>query len=263
MFKHFLLFVISLLLTSCSILNSFTQKYDGKKFTYQLIDDNGNIVKNRNNILLAKDIMNIKIELSGISNTKISIDRNNIDLLTNLFDEELITLVNRLMVSNLEISFRDVYGNLIATGDQILEQDNLISIYKYDEYYAFLNLSSYGVSFYDNELVSTIGIDNNVVIWLGFLEQDNFFEYEEVKSIVYQYGFEKLNTLQKMTYNYYKCKVLTNSIITNDFVNSGGMSGLGTNKISIMNGLNFAEANNIGNLILLDDVDFTLKLLEE
>ncbi len=252
---------ISNISSSSSIFDDLSN-YDGKSLTYQLISDNGEVVEDSQAIILAKDIMESKINLLGISQTKIYVENNYIKLATNINDDEIINLVNRLMIANLDISFRDIKGTLLASEDEMLDKNAPITMYGTDYLNISLNLSSSGVSIFDNQIINNVGIDKELVIWLGYSELDNYLEYTNVLPIISQGGLDSLTAYQRMVYNYYNCKVLTTSLITEDLVNLGGLSGLGQNQIFLKSDFDIKRANNLSNLILLDNLGFSLKLVE-
>ena len=249
----------------------------GYDVLYQLVDENGEAIKNKSLAEEAAVAVQERIDAAGIKSSEIYVeDGSEIRATVATTKASSLKAVQSLIESNLEVSFRDETGNLLATGDEMLDKDEPATVVTGQTTYVTLNLTAAGIEVFDNQIMDKIPNDGKVVVWLGYtgpddhsdidendetIVMDSFAEYQQLASIVSQYGYSYLTEDQKMSYNRYSYKILTFATISEDLRNQGGLSGMGQDKLVLNANYTTAQARSIANLISSDKQEYSFELL--
>ena len=249
----------------------------GYDVLYQLVDENGEAIKNKSLAEEAAVAVQESIDAAGIKSSEIYVeDGSEIRATVATTKASSLKAVQSLIESNLEVSFRDETGNLLATGDEMLDKDEPATVVTGQTTYVTLNLTAAGIEVFDNQIMDKIPNDGKVVVWLGYtgpddhsdidendetIVMDSFAEYQQLASIVSQYGYSYLTEDQKMSYNRYSYKILTFATISEDLRNQGGLSGMGQDKLVLNANYTTAQARSIANLISSDKQEYSFELL--
>lgn len=249
----------------------------GYDVLYQLVDENGEAIKNKSLAEEAAVAVQERIDAAGIKSSEIYVeDGSEIRATVATTKASSLKAVQSLIESNLEVSFRDETGNLLATGDEMLDKDEPATVVTGQTTYVTLNLTAAGIEVFDNQIMDKIPNDGKVVVWLGYtgpddhsdidetdetIVMDSFAEYQQLASIVSQYGFSYLTEDQKMSYNRYSYKILTFATISEDLRNQGGLSGMGQDKLVLNANYTTSQARSIANLISSEKQEYSFELL--
>ena len=249
----------------------------GYDVLYQLVDENGEAIKNKSLAEEAAVAVQERIDAAGIKSSEIYVeDGSEIRATVATTKASSLKAVQSLIESNLEVSFRDETGNLLATGDEMLDKDEPATVVTGQTTYVTLNLTAAGIEVFDNQIMDKIPNDGKVVVWLGYtgpddhsdidendetIVMDSFAEYQQLASIVSQYGYSYLTEDQKMSYNRYSYKILTFATISEDLRNQGGLSGMGQDKLVLNANYTTGQARSIANLISSDKQEYSFELL--
>lgn len=249
----------------------------GYDILYQLVDENGEAIKNKSLAEEAAVAIQERIDAAGIKSSEIFVeDSSELRATVATTKSSSLKAVQSLIESNLEVSFRDEEGNLLATGDEMLDKNEPATVETGTYTYVTLNLTAAGVEVFDNQIMDKIETDGKVVVWLGYtgpddhsdidenddtLVMDSFAEYEQLASIVSQYGYSYLTEDQQMSYNRYRYKILTFATISEDLRNQGGLSGMGQDKLVLNADYTTSQARSIANMIASEKQEYSFELL--
>lgn len=249
----------------------------GYDVLYRLVDENGEAIKNKSLAEEAAVAVQERIDAAGIKSSEIYVeDSSEIRATVATTRSASLKAVQSLIESNLEVSFRDETGNLLATGDEMLDKDEPATVVTGQTTYVTLNLTAAGIEVFDNQIMDKIENDGKVVVWLGYTGPDDhsdidetdetvvidsFAEYQQLASIVSQYGYSYLTEDQQMSFNRYRYKILTFATISEGLRNQGGLSGMGQDKLVLNADYTTSQARSIANLISSDKQEYSFELL--
>jgi len=249
----------------------------GYDILYRLVDENGEPINKKALAEEAAVAIRERIDAAGIDSSEIYVeDKNMLRATVATTKSTALTSIQSLIESNLEVTFRDEKGNLLATGEEMLDQDEPATVVTGQQTYVTLNLTPAGIEVFDNEIMEKVGTDGKVVVWLGYtgpddhsdvdeddptLVMDKFSEYEELAQIVSQYGPSFLSESQRMSYNRYTYKILTFATISEDLKNQGGLAGTGQDKLVLNANYTTAQARSIANMINSDKQDYSFEFI--
>ena len=148
----------------------------GFEILYQVLDQNGSEYTDNevaSAVSAAAEVISSRIDIAGVKNPLITIEgRDSIRVTVASRSEQETRSIRDLLTSNAEITFRDVNDRLLATADQLLEENGARLDYSEGQPVVALDIR-------DNDLFEEIttfisGLSNpedrRVVIWLGYNE---------------------------------------------------------------------------------------------
>ena len=169
----------------------------GYDVLYQLVDENGEAIKNKSLAEEAAVAVQERIDAAGIKSSEIYVeDGSEIRATVATTKASSLKAVQSLIESNLEVSFRDETGNLLATGDEMLDKDEPATVVTGQTTYVTLNLTAAGIEVFDNQIMDKIPNDGKVVVWLGYTGPDDHSDIDENDETIVMDSFAEYQQLR-------------------------------------------------------------------
>lgn len=279
--KIHIFFLLIFLLLGCNSLSNSSSLSSivnfSISFSYYLEDDNNEIINDDSTINKAFNILVNKLNLLNIEKLVAIKNENKINISSPYEDSLLNRRIQALIESDLEISFRDENGNILAHGKDILKEDNPVTAYNSEVPFLKFNLSKQGIQLFDNEIIPNIPIDGKVIVWLGYMNENDKFNFDKednekiidkydhykiIQNKLYTGGYDVLSSEEFLTLKYYNSKILTTITISDTLKNEGGFSGLGENSFVSSTDYNGNKIESIYNLIYSSNENYSFKLIK-
>ena len=157
----------------------------GFEILYQVKDQNGEEFSDSEKeiaVSSAADVINNRVDIAGVKNPLISVEGNDMIRVTVASSNEKETeAIRELITSNAQITFRDTQDKLLATADQLLEENGATLNFKDGK--PIVQLSIKDPKLFSQITTEVYNSDSpQLVIWLGFEE-----EYKDGEN---EYGFK-------------------------------------------------------------------------
>jgi SecD/SecF fusion protein len=219
----------------------------GFEILYQVLDQNGSEYTDNevtSAVSAAAEVISSRIDIAGVKNPLITIEgRDSIRVTVASRSEQETRSIRDLLTSNAEITFRDVDDRLLASADQLLEENGARLDYSEGQPVVALDIR-------DNDLFQEItayisGLpnpqDRRIVIWLGF--------NEVYPSGVNEFGFSG---------DKYK-EISQNPQASNKLVSDATVNQTFFDDVIITGSFSAESAKQIADLILAGTIDFSLQ----
>jgi SecD/SecF fusion protein len=219
----------------------------GFEILYQVLDQNGSEYTDNevtSAVSAAAEVISSRIDIAGVKNPLITIEgRDSIRVTVASRSEQETRSIRDLLTSNAEITFRDVNDRLLASADQLLEENGARLDYSEGQPVVALDIR-------DNDLFEEItsyisGLSNpedrRIVIWLGF--------NEVYSSGVNEFGFSG-DKYQEISQN----PQASNKLVSDATVNQTFFDD-----VIITGSFSAESAKQIADLILAGTIDFSLQ----
>ena len=219
----------------------------GFEILYQVLDQNGSEYTDNevtSAVSAAAEVISSRIDIAGVKNPLITIEgRDSIRVTVASRSEQETRSIRDLLTSNAEITFRDVNDRLLASADQLLEENGARLDYSEGQPVVALDIR-------DNDLFEEItsyisGLSNpedrRIVIWLGF--------NEVYSSGVNEFGFSG---------DKYK-EISQNPQASNKLVSDATVNQTFFDDVIITGSFSAESAKQIADLILAGTIDFSLQ----
>jgi SecD/SecF fusion protein len=219
----------------------------GFEILYQVLDQNGSEYTDNevtSAVSAAAEVISSRIDIAGVKNPLITIEgRDSIRVTVASRSEQETRSIRDLLTSNAEITFRDVDDRLLASADQLLEENGARLDYSEGQPVVALDIR-------DNDLFQEItayisGLpnpqDRRIVIWLGF--------NEVYPSGVNEFGFSG---------DKYK-EISQNPQASNKLVSDATVNQTFFDDVIITGSFSAETAKQIADLILAGTIDFSLQ----
>lgn len=219
----------------------------GFEILYQVLDQNGSEYTDNevtSAVSAAAEVISSRIDIAGVKNPLITIEgRDSIRVTVASRSEQETRSIRDLLTSNAEITFRDVDDRLLASADQLLEENGARLDYSEGQPVVALDIR-------DNDLFEEItsyisGLSNpedrRIVIWLGF--------NEVYSSGVNEFGFSG---------DKYK-EISQNPQASNKLVSDATVNQTFFDDVIITGSFSAESAKQIADLILAGTIDFSLQ----
>ena len=146
----------------------------GFEILYQVLDQNGSEYNDNevtSAVSAAAEIISNRIDIAGVKNPLITIEgRDSIRVTVASRSEQETRSIRSLLTSNAEISFRDVNDRLLATADQLLEENG--ARLDYNEGQPVVALDIKDTKLFEEITAYISGLasaeERRIVIWLGY-----------------------------------------------------------------------------------------------
>lgn len=234
------------IVTSNNISNSSAIDMNYFNVYYNLIDNDNLLITDSE--IIKHEIGNIsaKISFLGLSDFSVS-SEDNLLIRISLHNDyySYLPIIQRLIESDDNITFRSQDGTLLAMQEEMLDSKEYVTLIEGEHPYIKLNLSKSGIEKFDNEIIPFVGENNKVIIWLGYDDKtstvDQFAKFEELQNKAIQYGLDSLSQEERILYKYYSYKILTISTISSFLIESGGLGGVGATSFVLNNNYSYDE----------------------
>lgn len=146
----------------------------GFEILYQVLDQNGSEYNDNevtSAVSAAAEVISNRIDIAGVKNPLITIEgRDSVRVTVASRSEQETRSIRSLLTSNAEISFRDVNDRLLATADQLLEENG--ARLDYNEGQPVVALDIKDTKLFEEITAYISGLasaeERRIVIWLGY-----------------------------------------------------------------------------------------------
>jgi SecD/SecF fusion protein len=148
----------------------------GFEILYQVLDQNGTEYNDNevaSAVAAASEVISNRIDIAGVKNPLITIEgRDSIRVTVASRSEQETREIRNLLTSNAEITFRDVNDRLLATADQLLEENGARLDYNEGQPVVALDIKDTALFEQITAFISgqASAEQRRIVIWLGFQE---------------------------------------------------------------------------------------------